>query len=268
VLPIDNTIANAKDSSAESNGLSRKDGTPPVASDALIEDAQLLHDDPTSLDPTVVSEAPREDTQLLGYLLRSVTEYAIVALSPDGAIVTWNAGAQRTFGYSAREILGKQFDVLFTAEEIAASQPQKELAVALRQGRLDRDCWHLRADGTRFWATNTIQPMCDDNGSVTGFCKIVRDSTERFLAAQALRESEDRLRCLVESVEDYALFSLLPSGDVTLWNTGAERTFGYTAAEMIGSHVSRLFAPPEAGQGNDEVVSIRGESHGGATSVG
>jgi diguanylate cyclase (GGDEF)-like protein/PAS domain S-box-containing protein len=188
--------------------------------------------------------AVQEAERVFRYFVESVTEYALFTVSPDGFVASWNVGARRTFGYSAAEIVGKPFDVLFVPDDIANARPAEELAIALAQGRNERDCWHMRADGTRFWATNTVQPLCNDDGQMVGFSNIVRDSTERHVANIALRESDERFRILMESVADYAILFLTPCGDIAVWNSGAEAMFGYAAEDVLNRNVSLLFMPP------------------------
>ena len=100
--------------------------------------------------------------------------------------------------------------------------------------------WRVRKDGTRFWASVVIDAIRDANGELVGFAKITRDVTDRQEAQQQLIESERRYRRLIESVVDYAIFQLDPSGVIATWNPGAERIKGYTADEIVGQHFSRL----------------------------
>jgi len=182
-------------------------------------------------------------------LVDSLTEYAIFTVTLDGTVTTWNAGAHRTFGYAAAEIIGRQLDVLFPTTDSACEMAERELAEGLRDGRADRDCWHVRKDGVRFWGTRTVQPLYDAAGHLTGYSTIVRDITRTHLSETALAESEERFRLLIESVGDYAIFSLSPEGKVTLWNSGAAHTFGYSAKEILGKSFSLLFNPTDVENG-------------------
>jgi len=199
---------------------------------------------------TRVSEPSRDEAEALSrFVCDSVTEYAIFTISSEGAIATWNPGAERAFGYRRDEVVGKHFAIIFTEDDRAAGVPAAEMRAAAERGRLDRDGWHVRKNGTRFWGTNTVQPLVDGAGRRHGFTKIVRDSTERYEAARALRVSEERFRLLVESVNHYAMFALDPDGRITLWNSGAERIFGYGHAAIVGEPFARLFTPREVERG-------------------
>src|ERR1700680_1230578 len=87
-------------------------------------------------------------------LIEGLTDYAIFSLSADGRIATWNSGAKQTFGYDESEVIGKDYTVIFTPEDIADGRPAAELESALVHGTSSVDGWHVRKDGTRFWCTD------------------------------------------------------------------------------------------------------------------
>jgi PAS domain S-box-containing protein len=177
-------------------------------------------------------------------LVESVRDYAIFALDPTGRILSWNAGAERIKGYSAGEIIGQHFSIFYGPEDLAAGKPDMELRVAERDGQIEDEGWRLRKDGTRFWASVVITALRGPNGELVGFAKVTRDLTTRRRAEDALRASEERFRVLVQSVKDYGIFMLDPSGRVVSWNEGARRIKGYEAEEILGQHFS-IFYPPE-----------------------
>ena len=185
-----------------------------------------------------------ETPELHRLLVESVRDYAIFALDATGHVLSWNRGAQRIKGYSPHEIIGKHFSVFYGAEDRAAGKPEWELAVATRDGSVEDEGWRIRKDGTRFWANVVITALRDANGQLVGFAKVTRDLTERRAAEEQIRESEERLRLVVQSITDYGIFMLDPSGHIASWNEGAQRIEGYTEAEIIGKHFS-IFYPPE-----------------------
>lgn len=177
-------------------------------------------------------------------LVESVDDYAIFALDTSGYILSWNAGAQRFKGYTADEIIGKHFSIFYPREKIEEGFPDYELREAARVGRFEDEGWRIRKDGTRFWANVVITALHDPSGHLVGYAKVTRDLTERRVAEEALRESEERFRLLVQGVKDYAIFMLDPNGKISTWNAGAQRIKGYTAEEIIGKHFS-IFYPQE-----------------------
>jgi PAS domain S-box-containing protein len=183
------------------------------------------------------------------YLISGISDYAIYMLDPGGRVSSWNAGANRFKGYLAQEILGQHFSRFYTPEDQASELPKRALQTALTEGKYEAEGWRVRKDGSRFWAHVVIDPIYNEDKVLLGFAKITRDVTERKMAEQALRESEQRFRLLVQGVTDYALYMLSPDGMVTNWNSGAERIKGYAEGEIVGSHFSRFYTPEEVTAG-------------------
>ena len=198
-----------------------------------------------------VHESLLESEARFRLLVESVREYAIFMLDPTGVVQTWNAGAERIKGYRAGEIIGQHFSKFYRPQDLWKTT--HELEVATRDGRVEDDGWRVRKDGSLFWANVVITCVRDPSGEVVGFAKVTRDMSERQRAEEALRQSEERFRLLVESVRDYAIFMLDPGGKVATWNVGAERIKGYRADEIIGQHFSIFYPEEDVGAGKCEM---------------
>ena len=179
--------------------------------------------------------------RLYQFLVDSLTDHAVFALSPGGRIMSWNVGAERIFGYTEAEALEQPFELIFTPEDIAAGAPALELVSALDGKHTGHPRWHLRKDGSRFWGTNTVQTMHSSDGGIIGFTKLVRDSTEERKTFDALTDSEQQLRLLVEGVYEYAILSIDADGRIASWNSGAQQLFGYAEATIVGQEMAVLF---------------------------
>lgn len=146
--------------------------------------------------------ALRETEQRFRLLTTGVREYAIFMLNPKGHVATWNEGAERIKGYKKDEILGQHFSIFYTREDLEAGLPERGLAKALSHGQYENTGWRLRKDGSLFWAEVMMTAIYDESGTLLGFSKITRDSTEQKRIAEALVESEEKFRGLVEGLPD------------------------------------------------------------------
>jgi PAS domain S-box-containing protein len=133
------------------------------------------------------------------------------------------------------------FPCFYTEHDRIAGRPALALRTALDEGKFEDEGWRVRKDGSQFWASVVIDPLRDNSGKLIGFAKITRDITERKVAEEALRESEQQFSLLVQGVTDYALFMLSPAGEVTSWNAGAQRIKGYAHDEILGKHFSCFY---------------------------
>jgi PAS domain S-box-containing protein len=203
------------------------------------------------------TERNRAEEQLLRseerfrLLIERVKDYAIITLDPQGRVTTWNSGAEQIKGFRAEEIIGQHFSRLYPQEDRDRGKPEMELEVAAAEGRYEDRDWRARKDGSRYWANTLITALRDPQGQLIGFIKITRDLSERKRAEEALRSSEERFRAVAESAND-AFISGNQEGNIIHWNHGAERIFGYTAAEALGKPLTlimpeRLHAAHEEG---------------------
>jgi PAS domain S-box-containing protein len=143
-------------------------------------------------------------------LVEAVQDYAIFMLDPTGHVTSWHAGAQRSQGYEAHEIIGKHFRVFYPPAQQKVRHPEHELEEALRHGKYEEEGWRVRKDGTTFWANVTITPVRDPDGALVGFAKVTRDTTERLEMFRRLGDANNQLeeanRRLAEVAEQQAEF--------------------------------------------------------------
>lgn len=183
------------------------------------------------------------------YFIACVADYAICLLSPAGIITSWNSGAERFLGYTASEIIGQHCSCFYTDEDQASGVPEAALRTAFESEKFEDEGWRIRKGGSRFWATVVIDSIRDTEGTLIGFAMITRDITERKKAAAELYQHEEQFRLLVDSVTDYAIYMLSPSGEISNWNAGAKRIKGYEQDEVIGTHFSRFYTEEDRAAG-------------------
>lgn len=141
----------------------------------------------------------REAEQRHRFILASAVDYAIISMKLDGTVTSWNEGAVQILGWEEHEMCGQPCDEFFTPEDRAANVPEKEMAAALRDGYGRDERWHLRKDGSRFWANGEMMPLTDDSDEAVGYIKILRDRTEEHREHERLQAIEDRFKLALES---------------------------------------------------------------------
>ena len=134
--------------------------------------------------------AVRERDERLRLFLGNAIDYAFIVTDPQGLTLAWDGGAEQITGWQADEMFGKPASILFTAEERAAGLPGAEMARAARDGRAEDKRWHVRKDGSRFFADGVMVSLRGPQGELRGFGKIFRDATEQKRAEEALREAK------------------------------------------------------------------------------
>ena len=128
-------------------------------------------------------------------IIDSLLDYSIFTVDTDLNINSWNSGATHIFQYETDEIIGEPFETIFTEEDKKAGIPQREIDIALKEGRSVDVRWHLCKDGKTFFADGLVFPLKDEDDAVIGFVKILRDIT-------AKKESEDSIKKYAKELED------------------------------------------------------------------
>lgn len=139
-------------------------------------------------------EALRESEERFRVLVEGARDYAMFLLDPSNEITYWSKGAERVFGWSAEEAVGQSGELVFTSEDRAVEQEEKEIEKALRDGSASDRRWHLRKDGSRFWVDGVMRRLDDEKtGALRGFAKVARDASDQRDAEDALRHARDEL---------------------------------------------------------------------------
>jgi PAS domain S-box-containing protein len=143
------------------------------------------------MSPAEVQPIP---TDVFCAMIERVEDYAIFAMDLDGRIAHWNVGAREILGYAPEEIFGKPVDLIFTPEDIADGAPQQELRGAATMGRAADERWHVRKDGSRFWALGIMVPLRAKDGALIGYGKFLRDRTDLKQLQETLLAQNEMLK--------------------------------------------------------------------------
>jgi PAS domain S-box-containing protein len=131
--------------------------------------------------------------QHLNIFVEGVTDYAIFLLDTSGRVANWNSTAQKIIGYTAEEIVGKPFSILYRPDERRGGLPKQVLKLAIQNGRHETEGWRTRKDGTPIFVTGTLTAIRNDNADLVGFASIIRDATERRDTQEKLVEAREQL---------------------------------------------------------------------------
>jgi two-component system CheB/CheR fusion protein len=138
-------------------------------------------------------EALRESEERMRILIESAKDYAIFTTDLMRRVNSWNHGAEKIFGYTESEILGQSADILFTPEDRAKGDAEREINAARETGRAENERWHARKDGSIFYGSGSVMPLRDKAGGLRGFVKIMRELTETKRTQEALAEQMEEL---------------------------------------------------------------------------
>ncbi|HTE39749.1 MAG TPA: PAS domain S-box protein, partial [Steroidobacteraceae bacterium] len=179
-----------------------------------------------------MEEVLRESREQYRMLLDGVQTYAIFMIDPHGKILSWNAGAERIKGYTASEIIGRNFCCFFPKEDVERGRPQEVLKKTAANGRFEEESIRVRKDGSRFLASVVFTALRDPAGNLRGFSEFSHDLTESKAAGA-------KYRGLLEAAPD-AMVVVNQDGKIVLLNLQAEKQFGYYRDELVGQPVTSI----------------------------
>ena len=190
-------------------------------------------------------EELRESAERFQTLIDTVPDLAIHGYTMDGTAIYWNAACERLYGYAAAEAVGQQMLERIVPPELRAAVRDNIKAMELGVSSISPAELVLhRKDGTRVHVYSGYAVLRRPGRPPQFFCMDI-DLTERLAGEQALRESEERFRILIDTVPDLAIQGYLMDGTVSYWNKASERLYGYSSAEAMGRNLCDLIIPDE-----------------------
>jgi PAS domain S-box-containing protein len=213
----------------------------------------------------LADEALRLSEARLAATLTSIGD-GVISTDAEGRVVWMNPVAERLTGWITAEAIGRPIAEVFRIiHEETRAPVESPVSRVLRDGVVVGLANHtalIARDGTERAVADSGAPIRIDGGPVQGVVLVFRDVTEERLADEALRQSEERLRLLIASVDDYAIFMLDPTGRVITWNPGAQRIKGYQAEEIVGQSFSRFYPEEDVAVGRPKQVLAAAAEHG------
>jgi PAS domain S-box-containing protein len=181
----------------------------------------------------VSSRSYQESEERYRLLVEQVKEYAFYTIDPEGIVNTWNTGAERLKGYRAADIVGRSFALCFPPEEVERGKPEYILQAAIAHEQWVDEGWHVRKDGSLFWAEAVTTALRDERGRLRGFSQVIHDISDRKQAEEALRETNQTLQSIIQA-SPLAIMTFDRKGHIGMWSPAAERIFGWSEQEVMG----------------------------------
>ncbi len=177
----------------------------------------------------------------------------IVHVDPAGPFLRVNPRFCEISGYSETELVGSPFSALAHPDDLAVELEGVRQLMSGEKSSFTMEKRLKKKKGGIIWIHLTASSVRGDDGSISYLAGFIEDISARKEAEETVRQSETRLRTLIESVKDYAIVSLDLEGHITSWNTGAGNIKGYTAQEIIGQHFSRFYPQEDIDRGKPDM---------------
>jgi PAS domain S-box-containing protein len=200
----------------------------------------------------VTERKKAEEEQLRLAAIVEHSDDAIIGKSLDGVIQSWNAGAERIYGYSATEVIGQHISMLVPSHQF------DDMEYILGKIRNEEPILHYETvrrnkEGKDLQVSLTVSPIRDVKGNLIGVSTIARDVTERKKAEETIRSANAYNRSLIEASLD-PLVTINPDGKISDVNAATVRVTGFSREELIGTDFSKYFTEPEKARAGYEKV--------------
>jgi PAS domain S-box-containing protein len=169
---------------------------------------------------------------------------SVVTINLTGIITSWNNSAEKLYGYSAAEAIGRSLHIVMHEKDF---EPLRQSVETIFQGIMEPlyQTLRLHRDGSELHLEITLSPVLNEKGTVIGVSTVARDLTVLARTREDLAKSQSRLHAMIEAAIDFAIITVDPQGIIHDWSKGAEHLFGYTTEEAIGQHTEILFTPED-----------------------
>jgi PAS domain S-box-containing protein len=178
-------------------------------------------------------------------LVRTIKDYSIFTIDPEGFIQSWNEGARNIKGYESHEIVGKHISVFYTQEDIEKGIVEENLQSTRESGSFENEGWRVRKDGTKFWANVIFTAIYDDQQRLTGYAKVAKDITQREKTKENLvrliNDKTEELIKVFERITD-AFVAFDTNWNFTYVNKKASEIIGRKPEELIGKNLREEFS--------------------------
>ncbi|MEY2505065.1 MAG: two-component system, chemotaxis family, CheB/CheR fusion protein [Verrucomicrobiota bacterium] len=164
-----------------------------VVHDAAGKPARLIGITQNTTQEKLAEGALQESRERFRLLVEGAKDYAMFLINPENIITFWSTGAERLFHWTQEEALGQSGDMIFTEEDRARGAAENEISIALSEGRAPDRRYHVRKDGSRFWADGVLMRLDDETGRIRGFAKVARDATDQKSNEEALLHARDEM---------------------------------------------------------------------------
>lgn len=174
----------------------------------------------------------------LNNIIDCIQDYAIYAMDKNGIVLAWNKGAERLFGYSSDELMGKNVEVIYSEEEIKSGKVKNRIETVLRDGKYIETGWRIRKDGSRCYVDVMISGMYDQKGNIIGMTNVTCDVTDMRALEDALSIEKEFTQRILESSE-HAILLTDDRGIVRTANTEAETVL--RSDQLLGHGLFEFF---------------------------
>ncbi len=192
-------------------------------------------------------EVTRQQIAYMANLIDQTSD-AVISFDENFIIVSWNAAAEKMYGYSAKEAIGKLSRTIFRNDYPAEQLDTwgRELkANGFWKGELKQQY----KDGSPVYSLISTNVLKDKDDNITGFLTLAKDVTQNRIEQDKLKKSEERFRLLVNNAKDYAIIMLNQQGEIVSWNNGAVAIHGYEESEIMGKHINIFYTADEVSHG-------------------